>query len=90
MAMTLDYILVCLLCITCVTWMIWRVLTAKRYSDPGNNGGDNGSGGIPSGFVFPPFDPPSGHGLDLDDWLVDRLPADMEEEHVPVHFFELN
>jgi len=85
MEMTIDYVAVCIFCIIGVFGMIWHVLTARRTSNPDNNG--DGGGGIPSGFVFPPFDPPSGHGLTLDDWLVDRLPKD--EETVPTHFYEL-
>lgn len=88
MEMTIDYVSVCIFCIVCVVGMVWHVLAAKRTTRPDNNSGDGG-GGIPSGFVFPPFDPPSGHGLSLDDWLTDRLPKDMDEEKVPTHFFEL-
>ncbi len=88
MEMTLDYISVCIFCIACVVGMIWHVLTAKKASNSDNNNGDGG-GGIPSGFVFPPFDPPSGHGRSLDDWLVDRMPKDMDDQKVPSHFLEL-
>ncbi len=85
MEITLNYILVCSFCIASILWMVWHVLTARKAPKPGNGG--DGGGGIPSGFVFPPFDPPSGHGLD--DWLVDRLPKDMDEQYIPLHPFEL-
>ncbi len=85
--MTFDYVSVCIFCIVCVVGMVWHVLAAKKTSNPNNNSGDGG-GGIPSGFVFPPFDPPSGHGRSMDDWLVDRLPNNSEEEKVSTHFLE--
>ena len=89
MEMTFDYVSVCMFCMMCVVGMVWHVLASKQQSSGSDNNGDSGGGGgIPSGFVFPPFDPPSGHGLSLDDWLVDRMPKE-NEEHTPVHAFEL-
>lgn len=86
MVMTLEYIIVCLLCMVCVVWMIWHVLVTSRNPDSDGNGG-GGNGGIPSDFVFPSFDPPSGHGLDA--WLTDRLPAGSEEESPATHRYQL-
>ncbi len=86
MIMTLEYIIVCSLCIACVVWMIWHVLLTSK--NPGSNGGGGGGGGgIPTDFVFPSFDPPSGHGLDA--WLTDRMPAGFEEESPSTHRYQL-
>jgi len=85
MILTLEYAIVCSLCIVCVIWMIWHVLMTSKNQSNGDDGG--GNGGIPSDFVFPSFDPPSGYGLDI--WLTDRMPVGLEDDSQSIHSHEL-
>lgn len=77
--LTLDYLVVCSLCFLCAGWMIVKVLREKTSATDDDT--SDGSGGIPSGYVLPIFDPPG--GCHLDDWLVDRMPLSEQEATVP-------
>ncbi|MES2730387.1 MAG: hypothetical protein V4714_01520 [Bacteroidota bacterium] len=68
--MTPAYIFICLLNFAIVVWVLVKYVH-ERQIPPQK---DDDDGGIPSGYVFPDFDLPSGSGLD--DLLVDRMPKD--------------
>ena len=68
--MTPAYIIICLINFGIVVWVLIKFVREKPL--PPNR--DDDDGGVPSGFIFPDFDLPSGSGLD--DLLVDRPPRD--------------